>query len=53
MDHFKAAQAKYGHNNDVDILDDVDTPPNDGAWVTALIWVGDDKLETTALGKCR
>ena len=30
--------------DDVDILDIVDASPNDGAWVTALIWVSDDEL---------
>jgi hypothetical protein len=47
--YVKAAREKlYGDVDalaDVDILNTIDTSPDGGAWVTALIWVSDDELK--------
>lgn len=46
--YIQAAISKWGGDSDISIDTDsatVDTLPSDGAWVTALLWVGDDELE--------
>ena len=40
--YIEAAKRMFACNPDVDVLDIVDESPDDGAWVTALIWVPDD-----------
>lgn len=39
-----AALRKWNGDSDIDITN-IATPTDDGAWVTALLWVSDDELE--------
>lgn len=43
--YIEAAKRMFACNPDVDVLDIVDESPDDGAWVTALIWISDDEPE--------
>ena len=46
--YIEAAIAKWDGDADISINTDdssVDSSPNDGAWVSALLWVSDDELE--------
>lgn len=38
------AKQQYGCD-DIDVLDSVDTSPDDGAWVSALLWVANPTPE--------
>ncbi len=40
--YIELAKQQYGCD-DIDVLDIVDTSPDDGAWVSALLWVDDSQ----------